>query len=154
MKGTRWKLLTSFSANERAKGTHQPRGLIPIRRNMSQQIEIVALRCVITQCRNPEYRESTFPFKDVFPRSHSPFKLIYVRDDGECRPGNFFSVNFLTVLRQKFTQSKDVSHKIYTLQQVYFCSKTNQMQNISNLFCFGTTLYMFRTVFPSIIRSL
>jgi len=33
-------------------------------------------------------------------------------------------------------------------------SKTNQMHNISNLFYFGTTLYMFRTVFPSIIRSL
>jgi hypothetical protein len=28
------------------------------------------------------------------------------------------------------------------------------MHNISNLFDFGTTLYMFRTVFPSIIRSL
>jgi len=28
------------------------------------------------------------------------------------------------------------------------------MHSISNLFYFGTTLYMFRTVFPSIIRSL
>ena len=28
------------------------------------------------------------------------------------------------------------------------------MHNVSNLFYFGTTLYMFRTVFPSIIRSL
>ena len=28
------------------------------------------------------------------------------------------------------------------------------MHNISNLFYFGTTLYMFRAVFPSIIRSL
>jgi len=28
------------------------------------------------------------------------------------------------------------------------------MHNISNLFYFGTTFYMFRTVFPSIIRSL
>jgi len=36
----------------------------------------------------------------------------------------------------------------------YFYSKTNQMHNISNLFYFGTPLYMFRTVFPSIIRSL
>jgi len=36
----------------------------------------------------------------------------------------------------------------------YFYSKTNQKHNISNLFCFGTTLYMFRTVSPSIIRSL
>ena len=28
------------------------------------------------------------------------------------------------------------------------------MHNISNLFYFGTTLYVFRTVSPSIIRSL
>ena len=28
------------------------------------------------------------------------------------------------------------------------------MYSISNLFYFGTTIYMFRTVFPSIIRSL
>jgi hypothetical protein len=28
------------------------------------------------------------------------------------------------------------------------------MHNISNIFYFGTTLYMFRTVSPSIIRSL
>jgi len=36
---------------------------------------------------------------------------------------------------------------------IYFYNKTNQMYNISNLFYFGTTLYMFRTVFPSNIRS-
>ena len=36
---------------------------------------------------------------------------------------------------------------------IYFYSKTNQRHNISNLFYFGTTLYMFRTVFPSFIRS-
>jgi hypothetical protein len=37
---------------------------------------------------------------------------------------------------------------------IYFYSKTNQLHNISNLFYFGTKLYMFRTVSPSIIRSL
>ena len=37
---------------------------------------------------------------------------------------------------------------------MYIYSKTNQMHNISNLFHFGTTIYVFRTVFPSIIRSL
>ena len=37
---------------------------------------------------------------------------------------------------------------------IYFYSKTNQMHNISNLFYFGTTLYMFRTVSPSIIGNL
>jgi hypothetical protein len=36
----------------------------------------------------------------------------------------------------------------------HFYSKTNQIHNISNLFYFGITLYMFRTIFPSIIRSL
>ena len=35
-----------------------------------------------------------------------------------------------------------------------FYSKTNQMHNISNLFYFGTILYMFRTVSPFIIGSL
>ena len=34
-----------------------------------------------------------------------------------------------------------------------FYSKTNKMHNISNLFCFGTTIYMFQTVPHSIIRS-
>jgi len=37
---------------------------------------------------------------------------------------------------------------------IYFYSKTKQIHNISNLFHFGTTLDMFRTVFPSIIGSL
>ena len=37
---------------------------------------------------------------------------------------------------------------------IHLYSKTNQIHNISNLFYFGTTLYMFRTVSPSIIRSL
>ena len=37
---------------------------------------------------------------------------------------------------------------------IYFYSKTNQIHNISNLFYFGTTLYMFRTLSPSIIGSL
>jgi hypothetical protein len=36
----------------------------------------------------------------------------------------------------------------------YFYSKTNQMQNALHLFYFGTTLYMFQTVSPPIIRSL
>ena len=35
-----------------------------------------------------------------------------------------------------------------------FYSKTNQMHNISNLFYFGAKIYMFLTVFSSIIKSL
>jgi len=37
---------------------------------------------------------------------------------------------------------------------IYVYSKTNEMHNISNLFYFVVALYMFRTVFPFIIRSL
>jgi hypothetical protein len=37
---------------------------------------------------------------------------------------------------------------------IYFYSKTHQMHNIANSFYFGTTLYTFRTISPSIIRSL
>jgi hypothetical protein len=44
---------------------------------------------------------------------------------------------------------------LYNDQQTHnIYSKTNQTHNISNLFYFGTTLYMFQTVFPSIIRIL
>jgi len=32
-----------------------------------------------------------------------------------------------------------------------FYSDTNEMHSISDIFCFGTTLYMFRTVCPSIM---
>jgi hypothetical protein len=42
----------------------------------------------------------------------------------------------------------------YTDICTYFYSKTNQIHNISNLFYIGTTLYIFRTIPPSIIRSL
>ena len=56
--------------------------------------------------------------------------------------------------------SNKVSEKIKCLQILlfvelfmHFYSKTNQMHNISNLLYFGTPLYMFRTVSPSIIRS-
>jgi len=38
---------------------------------------------------------------------------------------------------------------------IYFYSKTNQMHNISQIyFILDTTLYMFRTVSPSTVRSL
>jgi len=37
---------------------------------------------------------------------------------------------------------------------MHFYNKTNQMHNISNLFYFGTTIYMFRAVFSSNTRSL
>jgi hypothetical protein len=34
-----------------------------------------------------------------------------------------------------------------------FCSKSNQMHQLFKFLCFGITLYMFRTVYVSIIRS-
>ena len=36
---------------------------------------------------------------------------------------------------------------------IYFYSKTNQMHRCLKFILFGVTLYMFRTAFPSIIRS-
>ena len=47
-----------------------------------------------------------------------------------------------------------MTNKCLYVYVIYFYSKTNQMHNISNLFYFGTTLRMFWTVSPSIIRSL
>jgi len=41
-----------------------------------------------------------------------------------------------------------------TVIAMYFYSKPNYMHHISYLFYFGSALYMFRTVFPTIIRSL
>ena len=46
---------------------------------------------------------------------------------------------------------RDVYYKYFEFFPIV---KTNQICNISNLFYFGTTLYMFRTVSPSIIRNL
>ena len=42
-------------------------------------------------------------------------------------------------------------HRAYIV--IYFYSKTNQMHQCIKLFCFGMTLYVFRTAIPSIIRS-
>jgi len=36
---------------------------------------------------------------------------------------------------------------------IYFYSKTTRCASFTNLFYFGITSYMFRMVFPSIIRS-
>ena len=44
--------------------------------------------------------------------------------------------------------------QLFSNAGILFLSKTNQMHNISNLFYFVTTVYMFRTVSPSIIWSL
>jgi hypothetical protein len=43
---------------------------------------------------------------------------------------------------------------IIVVYLLHFYSKTNKLHNISNLFYFGTTLYTFRMVIPTIIRSL
>ena len=37
---------------------------------------------------------------------------------------------------------------------IYFYSKTNEMHQCLKFICFEVALYMFRTVSPSIIRSL
>jgi hypothetical protein len=53
-----------------------------------------------------------------------------------------------------FLKRKHRVCRTFEMTHVYFYSKTNQMHNISNLFYFGTTIYMFWMVSPSIIRSL
>ena len=63
-----------------------------------------------------------------------------------CRPER----SLVTIVNE-LSPCYRANHK---LPVIYFYSKTNQMHNISNLFYFRTTLYMFRTVSPSVIRSL
>jgi hypothetical protein len=46
------------------------------------------------------------------------------------------------------------SHRSWNKLISFFYSKTNHMHNIPNLLYFGTMVYMFRMVSPSIIRSL
>jgi len=55
-----------------------------------------------------------------------------------------------TRLRVKDTNRPFHKHNLW----FYFYSKTNQIHNISNLFYFGTTLYMFWTVKSSSITGL
>jgi len=85
----------------------------------------------------------------VLLHSHSSFILDKQKSD-LCVDGQYHSV----YQAGKYPNLGNVM--AFTKQTVgkYFCSKTNQMHNISNLFYFGTALYMFWTVSPSIIRSL
>ena len=52
-------------------------------------------------------------------------------------------------LRMTINWPKNVTTYYDKIQHNYFYSKTNRMHNISNLFYFETTFYMFRTVSPS-----
>ena len=76
-------------------------------------------------------------------------RLLFLLDSPRCKYPSVhghgtYIVNVMSDLTQTGTHSS--LH--------FFYSKTNQMHNIPNLFYFETTLYMFRTVFPSLIRSL
>jgi len=62
--------------------------------------------------------------------------------------------SFIKAYLKFITRFTHTGAKIFYGIRRYFYSKTNHMHNISNLFYFGTTLYMFQTVSPSIIRSL
>ena len=46
-----------------------------------------------------------------------------------------------------------VIYKFDVHRNIVSIVKPTKCTNVSNLFCFGTTLYTFWTVFPSIIRS-
>jgi len=49
----------------------------------------------------------------------------------------------------------EYEHYKNKITPVYAAYSNTQIccSNVSNLFCFGMALYMFRTVFPSVIRS-
>jgi hypothetical protein len=80
------------------------------------------------------------------------FTLYNTRIPSKLR-STYKSTHYLTVWIYKYyVRITKISHK--TMFTTYFYSKTNQMHNISNLFYYGTILYMFRKVSPSIIRSL
>jgi len=70
-----------------------------------------------------------------------------------CATGNMDLQRQNCVCIHTITPTRIVT-KLKGKQEMYFYSKTNQMHNISNLFYFGTTLYMFRTFLLSIIRSI
>jgi hypothetical protein len=63
-----------------------------------------------------------------------------------CRNGDVTSIRFSDVQVLNFTF-------IVPYIVTYFYSKTNQMHQFLKFLYFCITLYMFRTVFPSIIRS-
>ena len=93
------------------------------------------------------------PGKDVrwnvwmWPCARRP-NTLYIRDSGD-------SQRCKTEPPRQLDMSRPGSHdNSLCNNKTYFYSKTNQMHNNSNLFCFGTTLYTFRTVSPSIIRSI
>jgi hypothetical protein len=75
-------------------------------------------------------------------KNHSEYK---------CTPGEKIDFFFFCTLISLFANT--VSTFVGPCIVIYFHSTTNQMHNTSNLFYFGTTLYIFRTVSPSIIRS-
>jgi hypothetical protein len=86
-------------------------------------------------------RYTPHPHKPLF--FHLQSIIWYTKEYYGCSHNIFFSIFTLSQQAHAFSNSS-----------IYFYSKTNKIHKISNLFYFGTTLYMFRTVFPSIIRSL
>ena len=71
------------------------------------------------------------------------------------RPVHKVIYDYLQQANYSFTETTKILYLTFVgpCIVIYFYSKANQMHNISNLFYFGTTLYMFRTVSPSTIRS-
>ena len=52
-----------------------------------------------------------------------------------------------------YTYKSIITTYFYMYKRIISIVKPTRCTNVSNLFYFGITLYMFRTVFPSIIRS-
>ena len=58
-----------------------------------------------------------------------------------------------SVHRQEFKTVNTATKQILLSACQLASKQTTRCTNLSNLFYFGMTLYMFRTVFPSIVRS-
>jgi len=74
---------------------------------------------------------------------------IVVRDLSGSTIVSHYLINYTNF--EKKNEDKKCFDFLYNFCLKHFYSKSNQMHNITILFYFGTTLYMFRTVFPSII---
>ena len=72
---------------------------------------------------------------------------MFAVEGGETREGLQICCHKVSIYFQIFGVHRAVHRNIISIVKPTRCT------NVSNLFYFGMTLYMFRMVFPSIIRS-
>ena len=106
----------------------------------------------VTHCSHSPCRILELQYRAVF-LGRPPHEYVWI-----CVYTNWYLITYLQELSCSLQRlvNTDMSNLTFVVPCIVinFYSKTNQMHSISNLFYFGTTLYMFRTVSLSIIRSL